>query len=183
MNRQPEDVSSRVSKVMRAAKDAALTLPEAQRSHFRRFCRAVARQLRSPYVARHGVKNIPRELLALFATFQACPEGMIQVTLEAGDDGITLLRSNMRDQSFIVDTVRLLLDQVGASLLGGFNAVVLVQRDAEGSVLSLDGDEGHRESVVQFEIGNLPPTRTRTSLAASTTTCGWPTRWSRTSAG
>ncbi|HJN75483.1 MAG TPA: NAD-glutamate dehydrogenase [Myxococcota bacterium] len=157
MNRQPEDVSSRVSKVMRAAKDAALTLPEAQRSHFRRFCRAVARQLRSPYVARHGVKNIPRELLALFATFQACPEGMIQVTLEAGDDGITLLRSNMRDQSFIVDTVRLLLDQVGASLLGGFNAVVLVQRDAEGSVLSLDGDEGHRESVVQFEIGNLPP--------------------------
>ena len=156
MNRQSEDVSSRIAKVLRAAKEATQTLEDAERPHFRGFCRAVARQLRSPYIARHGVKNIPRELLPVFAMFWDCPEGTIQVRVERQESGSAMVRVNMRDQSFIVDTVRLLLDQAGASVLGGFNAVVKVERDDQGVVLSVDEDRGHRESVLQLEIENIP---------------------------
>ena len=155
MTRQSEDVSSRVSKVMRAASDAAQSLPEADRIHFRAFCRAVARQLRSPYVARHGIKNIPGELLTLFNMFKDCERGLIQVDVVRSDEGVAFLRTNMRDQSFIVDTIRLLLDQLGGQVLGGFNAVVPVERDEQGLILSLNEQKGHLESVVQLEIENL----------------------------
>ncbi len=138
MNTQSDDVSTRVSKITRAARAYASDMTEARRDLFQSFCRVVAPQLRASYVARHGAKKVPQELMSGFEMLVAeCSTGVLQVRVEPRADGSAVVRTNMRDQPFIVDTVRLLIDSLGASIVDGFSAVVAVQRGPDGELEGL----------------------------------------------
>ncbi len=152
MNRNVE-VQARVANVMRGAKEAAATLEADKQPIFRDFCRGVAKQLRAPYIARHGARRIPGELLRMFELLSSRGPDEIQVVLEPRGEGGAMLLTNMSDQSFIVDTIRLALDRAGAVVHSGLNAVLHVGR--EGAELASMEDTDPLESVVQVEISNL----------------------------
>jgi glutamate dehydrogenase len=150
MNRNVE-VQARVANVMRGAKDVADTLPADKQPLFRDFCREVARQLRAPYIARHGARRIPAELLPVFDLLAKKTPDEIKVVVEPRGDS-AVLRTNMADQPFIVDSIRLALDRSGAVVHSGLNAVLHVGRD-QGAFASME-DEDPLESIVQVELSN-----------------------------
>ncbi|MCB9763440.1 MAG: NAD-glutamate dehydrogenase [Alphaproteobacteria bacterium] len=149
------DVSVRVAKIMRAVESVTDELPEGEREQFEAFCGLVARQLRAPYVARHTAAGVPRALLPLFRMFRHRSGRDIQVEVDERGEGGVALRTCMPDQPFIVDTVRLMLSSRGAAYDGGFNAVLPVERDADGHLVSVGGAAGALESVIQIEASKF----------------------------
>jgi glutamate dehydrogenase len=147
--------STRNRKVMRAARSHAANMNATDGPLFESFCEAAATQMRAPYVRRHGAANVAPGLEALFSLFKDRAPGDISVEMETKGDGTGVLRTSMRDQPFIVDSVRLLLNRAGLAYEGGFHAVLRVQRDDNGVAVVLGGDDGELESVAQFEIAGL----------------------------
>ena len=124
--------STRNRKVMRAARSHAANMNATDGPLFESFCEAAATQMRAPYVRRHGAANVAPGLEALFSLFKDRAPGDISVEMETKGDGTGVLRTSMRDQPFIVDSVRLLLNRAGLAYEGGFHAVLRVQRDDNG---------------------------------------------------
>ena len=155
MNRQSKS-ANRARKVMAHAKEALASLPEDEQGLFREFARTVATQLREPYIARYGAKQVPQALLSAFKVALVRKEDEIETELVRSEHGPAVLRTSMLDQPFIVDTIRLLLEQVGAQHESGFNAVMPVGRDESGRMLRLGDNEDELESVTEFEISGVP---------------------------
>ncbi len=144
--RQAERASI-VEEIARSVATTPIDLEGPRRQQFEAFCTQVARQLRPPFLARHG-EGISEALLALFKLFEVRADGEILVQVEPRPGSEVILRTVMPDQAFIVDTVRLLLSTQGGSYGAGFNAVMRVTRDAEGRLESVG--QGELESVVQI---------------------------------
>ena len=157
MNRSSKS-AARVRKVMAHAQEAAQALPESQRDLFKSFAQSVVIQLREPYIARHTIKRVPHELREAFELLYSCGPAEIQTQLRPLGAGGMVLRTNMADQPFIVDTIRLLLDSVGAQHESGFNAVLPIGRDENGCLLRIGDDNDPLESVTEFEITGLGDT-------------------------
>jgi len=141
------------TRAMKAFPDASSKLPDTQRALFLTFCEEVVAQLRTPYVARHGAENIPAKLLGLFELFHQRTEEEINATATHLGGRAVVVRSNMEDQPFVINTVRLLVNTMGGQYEGGFNAILQVTRDEEGRVIAIG--EGPRESVVQIEAEGI----------------------------
>ncbi len=151
--RQAERASI-VEEIQRSVATTPIDLEEPRRGLFEAFCGEVARQLRPPFLARHG-ERVSAELLCLFKLFEVRPGDDILVQVEPVGGNEVSLRTVMRDQSFIVDTVRLLLATQGGSYGAGFNAVLRVTRDQQGRVTNIG--EGELESVVQIAASRVDP--------------------------
>ena len=157
MNRSSKS-TARIRKVMSYAPDAAAALPESRRELFKRFVQIVVIQLREPYIARHTAKRVSHELLNAFELLYSCAPGEIQTQLQPLGTGGMVLRSNMADQLFIVDTIRLLLDSAGAQHESGFNAVLPIGRDETGCLLRVGQEGDSFESITEFEISGMANT-------------------------
>ena len=155
-NRQAE-ASARIQNVMRAARKVAATMADGSGELFKAFCRSAAEQMRAPYVVRHGASKIPDQLVATFAFCQTRSGEEVLAEMTDGGRGNAVLRTVLRDQPFIVDTVRLLLNRAGVVYEGGFHAVIRVERDEDGQLLRVAGEAGELESVAQFELSGVDP--------------------------
>ena len=122
---------------------------------FERFCAEVSAQLRGPYVSRYGAENIPANLLGLFELFSVRKADAIHARVQYLGGRRVHIRSVMRDQPFIVNTVRLQMGDAHGTYVSGFNAVFRVQRDEDGRVVSIGGEQGELESVVQVEAEGM----------------------------
>lgn len=116
---------------------------------FRAFVDATLPRLRGPFMAQYP----PHQILELlqqafeFARHRASDE--LKVKLVERTRGLAVF-TTMKDQPFIVDTVRLFLRRHKAEYQGGFNLVFNATRDAEGNLVSF-GDEGEVESIVMLQ--------------------------------
>ncbi|MCB9741085.1 MAG: NAD-glutamate dehydrogenase [Alphaproteobacteria bacterium] len=149
------DVSVRVAKIVRAVETVSAELPEADRPRFEKFVGLIARQLRAPFVARHSANGVPRSLLPLYRMLEVRTGNDILVEIDERGEGGVVVRTCMPDQPFIVDTVRLLLHSRGAAYDSGFNAVLPVQRDKEGRLVSVGEEGGALESIIQIEASRF----------------------------
>ncbi|MEC7949412.1 MAG: NAD-glutamate dehydrogenase domain-containing protein, partial [Myxococcota bacterium] len=118
------------------------------------FTRAIGRQIRPPFAARHTPEAAATLIAQTFRAFTQHREGDVTV-LCASEGGSTRVMTVMKDQPFIVDTVRLALEQAGATYFGGFNAVFGVGR-ADGAPVSISDDKAF-ESVILVEADGLAP--------------------------
>ena len=150
------ETSTRVAKIVRAAPEVAAELPESERGLFRDFVQAVAKQVRAPFVARHGAEGTVRALLPLFRCLAQRTGDSVHVEAEPRGEDSLVVRTCMPDQPFIVDTVRLMLAARGAVYENGVNAVMPVTRDEDGRLTSVGG-AGRLESVLQIEASKLGP--------------------------
>jgi glutamate dehydrogenase len=121
---------------------------------FQSLVPATARQFRAPFMARHGAVAAVQMLEALWPRVRNRQPDQIHVhgTLAGEHATITTV---MADQPFIVDTFRLTLQQLGATYAGGFNVVVGMSRDADGTLSRVDGPGDQLESMVLNEADGL----------------------------
>ena len=112
------------------------------------YTRAIGRQIRPPFVARHTPEVAAGLVAHTFAAFTGHTEG--EVTVECiCSGGATRVVTVMKDQPFIFDTVRLALAEAGTTHVGGFNAVFGVERSADGQTRI--GESHALESVILIE--------------------------------
>ena len=107
-------------------------------------------RLRGPFLAHHPPTAILGYLEEAFRFTQSRPEQKVHAEFRARAKGIAVF-SNMNDQPFIVDTIRLFLKTRGADYLGGFNLVFGAVRDAFGNLTDVGGPEAEAESLVMLE--------------------------------
>ncbi len=122
---------------------------------FAAFCAEISRQLRGPYVTRHGAENIPAKLVDLFELFSERKPATISARVKYLGARRVNIQTVMSDQPFIVNTVRLMMTRAHGTYQSGFNAVFRVERDEAGRVVSLGGDRGELESIVQMEAEGM----------------------------
>ena len=116
------------------------------------YTRAIGRQIRPPFAARHTPEVSAALITRAYDTFAAHCDGDVSVSC-VSNGGVTHVMTVMRDQPFIVDTVRLALDEAGATYLGGFNTVFGVGRQAAS--LATISDAHPHESVILLEADGL----------------------------
>lgn len=125
---------------------------------FADFTLAVARTADLGWLTRTETGELFTMLDETLAFAHQRQEGEVLVRVVPGAGAV--LESSMRDQPFLYDTLRLLLDQEGVATVGGFHGVVPVGRDEEG-VLVAAGQKGlPLESIIHLELdGELSPER------------------------
>ncbi len=121
---------------------------------FQSLVNAAGRQIRPPFMARHGASHAVKMLGDLWPRVleRAGRDIHVHGSLEHGQATVTTV---MPDQPFIVDTVRLALARCGATYAGGFNAVVGIGRDGSGHLTRVDGDGDRLESIVLMEAEGI----------------------------
>jgi glutamate dehydrogenase len=131
---------------------SALQANAAESEVMREFTRAIGRQIRPPFAARHTPEAAAALLLRAWQPFAAHEQDAVTVRC-VSDGAVTRIVTVMKDQPFIVDTVRLALEEAGGTYLGGFNAVFGVRRDGAAPVEV--GDAHEFESVILVEADGL----------------------------
>jgi glutamate dehydrogenase len=126
-------------------------LAEDDRALFEEFVGHALERLRGPYLAQHHPTQVLRHLERAFAFARVRREGEVKVDVRAGDTKGVVALSNMPDQPFIVDTIRLFFRRHEADYWGGFNVIVQIERDAEGHVTAVGSEGGRSESIVLLE--------------------------------
>ncbi|MEZ4318238.1 MAG: NAD-glutamate dehydrogenase [Myxococcota bacterium] len=125
------------------------TLPADDSELFRLFVDEAVPRLRGPYLAQRRPTQVLEDLERAFQ-FASQRKEDVKVRVMERDKGVRLF-SNMNDQPFIVDTMRLFLRNCRADYLGGFNLVLRCQRDANGKLVGIGGEGSTTESVVMLE--------------------------------
>jgi glutamate dehydrogenase len=134
------------------------TLAPTDRPVFERFVTLAIDRIRGPYLAQHPPTQVLRHLETAFLFARSRGGEPTRVTIRSGETKGVLALSNMPDQPFIVDSIRLFFRRHDAEYWGGFNLVLPVARGADGELLDVGTDAGQPESIVLVEAdrGNLP---------------------------
>jgi len=122
---------------------------------FAEFMKAVEPQLRTPFIQRHSDSGLIPEFERVFDIVSKRKKGQIILSVEQLEEEHYILCTCMTDQSFIVDTIRLLVESFGGHWEAGFNAVLRVDRGKNGDIVGVGADDAPLESVVQIEIENI----------------------------
>ena len=93
---------------------------------------AVARQLRAAFRERHTIDSVVNQILDTLEVVESSEPVVRVVEISSNKRVLTL---NLPDQPFIVDTVRMLLKQMGQFSLTGFNVIVGLERNDQGKLL------------------------------------------------
>ena len=122
---------------------------------FSDFCRAVEPQLRTPFIQRNADRGLEESLRGAYRVAGKRAEDEIIVDIEMIGDEHYTLRTCMRDQSFIVDTTRLLVETFGGRWESGFNVILRATRDENGELVSVGGEGYPLDSLLQIEIDGI----------------------------
>ncbi len=120
------------------------------------FARATLNQCRTATFEALPAQVAAADLAETWEFVRAARTGVPNVAVRQEGTGAALL-SVMRDQPFIVDTIRKALRAHGATNVGGFHVVLRVLRPsdrADGVRLAADG-EGRTESVLRFTFDGV----------------------------
>jgi glutamate dehydrogenase len=123
----------------------------ADRELFEGFVALALDRIRGPYLGQHHPTQVLRHLEIAFEFARKRDGGAIKVALRPGDTKGLLALSNMSDQPFIVDSIRLFFRRHDAEYWGGFNLVLPIQRDASGVLIGVGTPNGAAESIVLVE--------------------------------
>ncbi|MFT6232418.1 MAG: glutamate dehydrogenase [Myxococcota bacterium] len=108
------------------------------------------KHVRGPFLAMNSAADTLSRLERVFHTVYTRKPGTVSVDIfERGARGV-LVVSNMDDQPFIVDSMRLFLSRRDAEYSSGFNIVIPVIRNA-GGMLTNVGSGGQTESIVMMD--------------------------------
>lgn len=121
---------------------------------FRRFGRAVGRQLRRPYLARHSHQSAADHVAELWERISVRTSDTPDVAGHMEGE-LAVFTTVMRDQPFIVDTLRLGLTTFGATYTGNLNVVVSTRRDEAGRIVEVDQAYDPLESVTRIEAEGI----------------------------
>jgi len=141
--------SSSQRKIQSSLKRWKGTLEPGQRELFKNFVTEAVPRLRGPYLAQHRPRQVLKALEAAFQFAQVRRDD-IAVAITARDKGVSVF-SNMVDQPFIVDTMRLFIRNSKADYISGFNLVFKAVRDEDGRLTTVGGDQGRVECIVLLE--------------------------------
>lgn len=144
---------------MASLADFSTSIEAEQRQLFADFVEAALPRLRGPFMAQHSPRQVLELLQKALDFAKVRVQNEIKVSIVKRNRGCSVF-SQMRDQPFIVDTIRLFLRNHKAEYHGGFHLVFDAVRDATGALVGF-GDEGITESVVMLEteggnLGDLP---------------------------
>lgn len=140
------------------------SIDDSRRPLFERFVQALSRQLRQPYYKRHSAERCVKHLAEVFSIFtQTRPD---EVSLSVKVQGrMLVVTSVMADQPFIVDTIRMRLQALGAINIAGFNGVISVRRDDDGAPVDVGHPGDRLESVIRLEAEGIDPAKADDLLA------------------
>jgi glutamate dehydrogenase len=131
---------------------------------FADFVTAVARSGDAAFFAR-STSEIAHLLSGTLSFIETRREDEILVRAIAGSPAT--LESCMRDQPFIYDTLRLLLAEEGATIVGGFHAVVPVRRSETGRVERAGAKGLPLESVIHLALDGVATAERAQALEAA----------------
>ncbi len=134
---------------------------------FRAFVEETLNRLRGPFLAHHAPMHVLAYLEEAFQFALRREPETISVELRPRPTKGLAVFSNMNDQPFIVDTIRLLLRAHRADYWGGFNLVFRAERDDEGRLTAVGTKAGTAESMVMLEsdTGSLTDDLARSQAA------------------
>ncbi|MEC7987687.1 MAG: NAD-glutamate dehydrogenase domain-containing protein, partial [Myxococcota bacterium] len=121
---------------------------------YKSFLNCAGLQLRAPTRARHSPENCASLLLASYELLLKHTSKEISIEITQTDRGY-VFQTVMDDQPFIVDTIRMHLQSMGASSISGYNLVVRVERDDTGKVNKIHSPMTYSDSlvsVIRFEV-------------------------------
>lgn len=118
------------------------------------FLGLMIHQLRTPILTRYKLDSIIEFLKASFDLIQNRPADQILIDFKANGRHCTL-QTNLPDQPFIVDTIRMHLTAEGATSISGYNATLGIQRNEAGDITGIGESEFPTESILRFDIDGL----------------------------
>ena len=110
---------------------------------------AVARQLRATFREKYAVDSVVQQILDTIDVVESSGP-VVRVTESSASKRVLAL--NLPDQPFIVDTVRMLLKQMGQFSITGFNVIVGLERNDQGQIIAVDQPDFQLESILRFEL-------------------------------
>jgi len=117
---------------------------------FEAFLKAASPQIRTAFITRHNHQQIFDVLSDFFILTQQRKSKAPIVEVFSSETG-TLIKSQMPDQAFIVDTVLLSLRTLNIGYQSGFNLVLGMGRDAQGVLDSIDDPSNPLESLIYVQ--------------------------------
>ena len=115
-----------------------------------KYTMAIARQIRSSLRAKYSEKTITEQILSTTDLVRQSDKEVLVLPTE--DERKYIVFVNKPDQPFIVDTCRIHLRSLGAQNIVGFNAIVALKRNDEGTIVAVDQPQDQLESIIRFEI-------------------------------
>jgi len=138
-------------RILNALRASNKSLSKKEGELFSSFVRHTVGKIRSPFLAQHSPKEVVDALYKAFTFVRERPGHLPKVHIEERTSRGVSIFCSMGDQPFIVDTIRLFLRKRNAPYFGGFNLVFKAGRDANGRLISVDGEDDAPESVVMLE--------------------------------
>lgn len=127
------------------------TLTSEQRGLFRVFVETTLPLLRGQFLAHHSPRQILATLERSFLfTMERPSDGQKITVTRTRQRGFTIM-SSMKDQPFIIDTMHLVLKNIGADYSSGYNIVFKASRDETGKLIGVGDPHTARESLVVLE--------------------------------
>ena len=123
-------------------------------SGLKSFIDSAGLQLRAPMRTRHAPEQTALFLKESFDLLCAHEDNDISTHITPSDRGF-VLHNLMLDQPFIVDTIRIQLQSLGASNISGYNIVVQADRNAKNDVERVSNpmkQSPSLKSIVRFEV-------------------------------
>lgn len=130
-------------------------IPDSFRNEIRvKYVMGIARQLRPAVRSKYSVGEITQHILSTLDLVRVGDKDVL--VIPSSDEKKYIVFINMPDQPFIVDTCRIHLRSLGATNISGFNAILGLQRNEIGEIVSVDEPQNQLESVIRFEVeGNF----------------------------
>ena len=126
-------------------------LDEGHLALFRAFVEDALSRLKGPFLAHHHPKQVLQHLETSFRFALDRPSESVNVDIRTGPAKGLVVLTNMQDQPFLVDTMRLFLRSRDSESWGGFHMVFPAVRDADGRLIGVGGDEAIQESLTLLE--------------------------------
>jgi glutamate dehydrogenase len=120
---------------------------------FRDFVLASLRSVDVSFFGRQTAEEALRTLEEMLRFIEGRRADEIRVRLIPGDPAV--LETCMRDQPFLYDTLRLLLDDERVEVEGGFHAVVPIARAEDGHITGVGVRGMPLESVIHLELSGV----------------------------
>jgi glutamate dehydrogenase len=135
------------------------------RKLFRDFVFAVLKSVDVGYFERSAGPDLIEVLEDTLEFIAVRVQDQICVRVRPGTPAV--LESCMRDQPFVYDSLRLLLDQEEVTVLGGFHAVIGVARTEEGQLSGVGAPGMPLESVIHLEVEGVETAERAAALEES----------------
>jgi glutamate dehydrogenase len=141
------DRNDRRMRLARVIRDSPFFADDTAKAQAQFLTDAVLRRADSEFIHRHPAEGFAAHMRDLLGDLAVRQPGEIKVRCyrpmaptHGYDLPIVLIETQMDDQPFIIDTVKLALKREGVHVLGTLNMILPIERDSSGQLLDLSQD-------------------------------------------